>query len=299
MSVERCETAQIGPVRIGTEVNTTGHGNRASATDAALPCPPTRAPLALIAGPCVIESRDHTLELADGIQCICRQHGIPLVFKASFDKANRSSINSFRGPGLEEGLAILATVRNAFEIPVLSDIHLPEQAAAAREALDCVQIPAFLCRQTDLLAAAAATGRCVNVKKGQFMSPEEMGNVAAKLRESGCDNFMFTERGTFFGYNRLVNDMTSVVKMQAYAPVVFDATHSCQLPGAAGTLSGGQREYAGPLAAAAVATGADAIFLEVHDDPDRAKSDPATVYPLEQLDALLAKLVRIAELVRS
>jgi 2-dehydro-3-deoxyphosphooctonate aldolase (KDO 8-P synthase) len=247
----------------------------------------------------VIESRDHTLELADAIQCVCRHHEVPFIFKASFDKANRSSISSFRGPGLDAGLAILGAVRDAFGVPVLSDIHLPEQAAAAGEVLDCIQIPAFLCRQTDLLAAAANTGRCVNVKKGQFLSPEEMGNVAVKLRESGCDNFTFTERGTFFGYNRLVNDMTAIAKMQTYAPVVFDATHSCQLPGGAGTLSGGQRQYVGTLASAAVAAGADAIFIEVHDSPDKAKSDPATVFPITQLDALLAKLVRIAACVRS
>ncbi|MHC4696522.1 MAG: 3-deoxy-8-phosphooctulonate synthase [Planctomycetota bacterium] len=289
MSVQKCKTARIGPIRIGM----------GTASDAAGECASTRAPLALIAGPCVIESRDHTLELADAIRCICRQHNLPLIFKASYDKANRSSIKSFRGPGPDEGLAILAAVRDAFDVPVISDIHIPEQAKAAGEVLDCVQIPAFLCRQTDLLAAAAATGRCVNVKKGQFLSPEEMSNVAGKLRESGCDNFMFTERGTFFGYNRLVNDMTSIVRMRAYAPVVFDATHSCQLPGGAGTLSGGQRQYAGTLAAAAVAAGADAIFLEVHDNPDKAKSDPATVYPLGQLGALFTKLVRIAELVRS
>ena len=296
MSVPKCETARIGAVRIGSAATAEGPDNETATTRAhAL----ARGPFAVISGPCVIESRNHTLELADAIQCICRKHGLPLIFKASFDKANRSSISSFRGPGLEEGLSILAAVRGAFDLPVISDIHLPEQAKAAREVLDCIQIPAFLCRQTDLLAAAAATGRCVNVKKGQFMSPEEMSNVAAKLRESGCDNFMFTERGTFFGYNRLVNDMTSIVKMQAYAPVVFDATHSCQLPGGAGTLSGGQREYAGALAAAAVGAGADALFLEVHDDPDKAKSDPATVYPLAQLDALLVKLVRIAEIVRS
>jgi 2-dehydro-3-deoxyphosphooctonate aldolase (KDO 8-P synthase) len=222
-----------------------------------------------------------------------------LVFKASYDKANRSSIHSFRGPGLEEGLAILAAVRRRFDVPVLSDIHDPRQAAPAGEVLDCVQIPAFLCRQTDLLVAAAGTGRCVNIKKGQFMAPEQMSTVVEKLGESGCDNFLLTERGTFFGYNRLVNDMAAIATMQAWAPVVFDATHSCQLPGKAGTISGGQRQYVGTLAAAAVAAGADALFMEVHDDPDRAKSDPATVFPLSQLDALLERLLSIAEVVRS
>ncbi|MFQ5462301.1 MAG: 3-deoxy-8-phosphooctulonate synthase [Phycisphaerae bacterium] len=251
------------------------------------------APLALLAGPCVIESRDHSLRLAESIAGICTRHQVPLVFKASFDKANRSSINSFRGPGLEEGLSTLAAVHKELGLPVVSDIHTPDQAGPAGEVLDCLQIPAFLCRQTDLLAAAARTGRCVNVKKGQFLSPEEMGNVAVKLTESGCSNFLFTERGTFFGYNRLVNDMTALIQMKAFAPVVFDATHSCQLPGGAGTHSGGQREFAGRLAAAAVAIGTNALFMEVHDDPPNAKSDAATVFPLEQLDALLDRLRRI------
>jgi 2-dehydro-3-deoxyphosphooctonate aldolase (KDO 8-P synthase) len=268
--------AQIGSVRIGSE-----------------------APLALIAGPCVIESADHTLRLAEAIKQICAGIRLPFVFKASFDKANRSNIKSYRGPGIDEGLRILGNVRSELGIPVLSDIHTPEQAPAAGEVLDCVQVPAFLCRQTDLLVAAAATGRCVNVKKGQFMSPEEMSNVAGKLTESGCDNFIFTERGTFFGYNRLVNDMTAIERMKTYAPVVFDATHSCQLPGGAGTQSGGQRQYVGTLAAAGIAAGADALFMEVHDNPERAKSDPATVYPLDQLPSLLGRLLRIAEAVRS
>ncbi len=265
-------TARIGKVRIGCG-----------------------APLALIAGPCVIESRDHTLRLAEAIKRCCDSLDIPLVFKASFDKANRSSIHSFRGPGLDEGLRVLGEVREQLSLPVLSDIHESAQAAPAAQVLDCLQIPAFLCRQTDLLAAAAATGRCVNVKKGQFLSPEEMSNVAAKLREGGCDNFLFTERGTFFGYHRLVNDMTSIPRMQAYAPVVFDATHSCQQPGGAGTKSGGQRQFVGPLAMAAVAAGADAVFMEVHDDPDNAKSDAATVFPLSELGSLLEKLKRLAD----
>jgi len=251
------------------------------------------APLALIAGPCVIESPEHTLRMAGAIRDICSSLKIPFVFKASFDKANRSSVRSFRGPGLEEGLCILGAVRKQLDVPVLSDIHEASQAKPAGEVLDCLQIPAFLCRQTDLLVAAAATGRCVNVKKGQFLSPEEMKNVADKLREGGCDNFAFTERGTFFGYHRLVNDMTAIPRMQVYAPVVFDATHSCQQPGAAGTQSGGERQYVGTLAAAAIAAGADAIFMEVHDRPDQAKSDPATVYPLDQLRSILERLLRI------
>jgi 2-dehydro-3-deoxyphosphooctonate aldolase (KDO 8-P synthase) len=272
MTGQPCVPGQIGSVRIG----------------------PGR-PLALIAGPCVIESEEHTLRLAEAIQRICAQHALPFVFKASFDKANRSSISSYRGPGPQEGLAILGKVRKQVGVPVLSDVHEVQQAGPAGEVLDCVQIPAFLCRQTDLLAAAAKTGRCVNVKKGQFMSPEEMGNVCTKLRQSGCENYLLTERGTFFGYNRLVNDMTAIAKMQALAPVVFDATHSCQFPGGAGTQSGGQREFVGTLASAAIAAGADAVFMEVHDDPDRAKSDPATQYPLEQLSELLRRLLRIAE----
>ena len=266
------KTAAIGDIRIGSG-----------------------QPLALIAGPCVIESRDHTLRMADALRRICNELSIPFIFKASFDKANRSSIHGFRGPGLDEGLRILADVRQHVSVPLLSDIHEPSQARAAGEVLDCIQIPAFLCRQTDLLAAAARTGRCVNVKKGQFLSPEEMSNVADKLKESGCNNFLFTERGTFFGYNRLVNDMTAIPRMQAYCPVVFDATHSCQQPGGAGTQSAGQRQYTGTLAAAAIAAGADALFMEVHDDPDRAKSDPATVYPLSQMAKLLTGLLRIAE----
>ena len=271
----KCDSARIGSITIAHD-----------------------APLALIAGPCVIESRDHTLRMAESLASVCARLRLPLVFKASYDKANRSSIHSFRGPGLREGLAVLEAVRRQFDLPILSDIHSPEQAAPAGEVLDCLQIPAFLCRQTDLLVAAARTGRCVNVKKGQFMSPEEMSNVAVKLSESGCDNFLLTERGTFFGYNRLVSDLTAIATMQAYAPVVFDATHSCQLPGGAGTLSGGQRQHVGTLAAAAVAAGADAVFLEVHHDPDQALSDPATVYPLDQLEALLKRLLGIAEVVR-
>lgn len=271
-----CDKAHIGPVVIGQH-----------------------APLALIAGPCVIESASHTLRIAEALQQTCASLHLPLIFKASFDKANRSSIKSFRGPGMTEGLAILDRVRKEFDMPILSDIHRPDQAAAAGEVLDCVQIPAFLCRQTDLLTAAAGTGRCVNVKKGQFMSPEEMGNVIDKLQEGGCENFLLTERGTCFGYNRLINDMTAIEIMHTYAPVVFDATHSCQLPGGAGIQSGGQRQYVGLLAAAAIAAGADALFLEVHDHPDQAKSDPATVYPIDQLKPLLERLLRVAEAVRT
>lgn len=259
-------------------------------------------PVALIAGPCVIESRDHTLRLAERIASVCKPLEMPLIFKASYDKANRSSVSGFRGPGIDAGLAVLAAVRDATGLPILSDIHEPAHAAPAGEVLDVVQIPAFLCRQTDLLVAAAKTGRCVNVKKGQFMSPEEMGNAVSKVLDAAGrktnDRVLLTERGTFFGYNRLVNDMTAIPRMQRFAPVVFDATHSCQQPGGQGHQSGGQREFAPTLAAAAMAAGADALFLEVHDDPDHAKSDPATVWPLDRLSELLTACLRVATAAR-
>ena len=256
-------------------------------------------PLALIAGPCVIESRDHTLRMADGLARIARRLDVPLVFKASFDKANRSSVDSFRGPGMSSGLAVLGEVRREMDVPVLTDIHLPEHADEAARVVDCVQVPAFLCRQTDLLAAAGRTGRCVNVKKGQFMSPEEMGNVVEKIASTGNRNVLLTERGTFFGYHRLVNDMTSIHRMKQFAPVVFDATHSCQLPGGMGRQSGGNRHFVGLLAMAAVAAGADALFMEVHDSPDLAKSDPATQYPLDQFEKLMATCLRVASAIRA
>ena len=258
--------------------------------------------LALIAGPCVIESRDHTLKLAEQVRRICARLEMPLIFKASYDKANRSSDGSFRGPGLEEGLKILAEVRERLGVPVLSDVHEPSQAAPAGEVLDVVQVPAFLCRQTDLLAAAGRTGKCVNIKKGQFMSPEEMGNAVDKVRAAAGrdrnDRVLLTERGTFFGYNCLVNDMTSLARMGRLAPVVFDVTHSCQQPGGQGTQSGGRREFAPLLARAGVAAGADALFIEVHDDPDRAQSDPATVWPVDRLEELLRPCLDIAAVVR-
>lgn len=251
------------------------------------------APLALIAGPCVIESRDHSLRMADSIATICRRLKIPYVFKASFDKANRTSIDSFRGPGLEDGLRILADVHKSIGVPVLSDIHEPIQAGAAGEVLDVLQIPAFLCRQTDLLIAAARTGKVVNIKKGQFMGPDQMRPAVEKVRETGNPRVLLTERGTFFGYGRLVNDMTGIELMQELAPVVFDATHSCQLPGGAGAQSGGLRRFVPLLARAAVAAGCDALFLEVHDKPDQARSDAATVWPLERLEPLLTACLRV------
>lgn len=251
--------------------------------------------LVLIAGPCVIESREHTLRLAEQIKAIADKFDLPLIFKASYDKANRSSINSFRGPGVDAGLAILSDVHMSLGVPVVSDIHDPGHAEPAAKVLDMLQIPAFLCRQTDLVTAAAETHRPVNIKKGQFMSPQEMKLVVEKARETGNEQILLTERGTFFGYGRLVNDMTSIPVMSRYAPVVFDATHSCQLPGTCGEITGGQRDMAPYLARAAVAAGAHALFLEVHDRPDKAKSDATTVWPLDLLGDLLTGCIRIHE----
>jgi len=250
-------------------------------------------PLAFIAGPCVIESRDHTLRMADALSRICRKLSVPLIFKASFDKANRSSADSYRGVPVDKACAIYSEIGREMGIPVTTDIHLPEQAAAIGAVVDCLQIPAFLCRQTDLLVAAAVTNRCVNIKKGQFMAPEEMSNACKKVVSMGNRNVLLTERGTFFGYHRLVNDMTALRRMRAFAPVVFDATHSCQLPGAEGTSTGGVREYVQVLGPAAVAAGADAVFLEVHDNPAEAKSDAATQLPLEQFEGFVGKCLRV------
>lgn len=252
-------------------------------------------PLALIAGPCVIESTDHCLRIGEIAANHCRALGINYIFKASFDKANRTSIKGFRGPGLESGLKTLAEVRRRLGLPVLTDIHLPDQATAIGEVCDLLQIPAFLCRQTDLLIAAAETGKPINVKKGQFMAPDQMGEAVNKIKQSGNDRVLLTDRGTFFGYGRLVNDMTCIPVMQAVAPVVFDATHSCQIPGGLGTSSGGQRQFVPLLAKTGIAAGADALFIEIHDNPDQAKSDAATVFPLDQLESLLASCVRIRE----
>jgi len=255
-------------------------------------------PLALIAGPCVIESTDHCLMVAEVVAKLCRKLGIHTIFKASFDKANRTSIKSYRGQKLESGLKTLAAVKDSVGVPVLTDIHLPDQAAPVGEVCDVIQIPAFLCRQTDLLVAAAETGKPVNIKKGQFMAPDQMAQAVAKVRDAGNDRVLLTDRGTFFGYGRLVNDFTCIPSMQAIAPVVFDATHSCQIPGGQGHQSGGLRRFVPILAKAAIAAGADALFLEVHDRPDEARSDPATVFPLDRLEALLTTCLRIAECVR-
>jgi 2-dehydro-3-deoxyphosphooctonate aldolase (KDO 8-P synthase) len=249
-------------------------------------------PLLLIAGPCVIESAEHSLRLAEGIDAIARRLELPYVFKASYDKANRSSGRSYRGPGLDNGLAILGRVRADLGVPVLSDVHEPGQAEAAGRVLDGLQVPAFLCRQTDLLLACGRWGRCVNIKKGQFLAPEQMELAVEKVRETGNANVLVTDRGTFFGYERLVNDITGLQVMRAFAPVVFDATHSVQHPGG-GDVTGGRREFIPVLARAAVAAGIDALFMEVHDDPPRAKSDAANVWPLAELEDLLTALLRV------
>jgi len=254
----------------------------------------TARPLTLIAGPCVIESREVVFEIAGSVDSICKTLGIQYVFKASFDKANRTSSSSFRGLGIDAGLAILQEVKDRFKIPVLTDIHESYQAAVAAEVVDVLQIPAFLCRQTDLLMAAAATGKAVNVKKGQFLSPAEMSQVVKKMRLAGVENLMLTERGNSFGYNTLVVDYRSLPQLQALGcPVIFDATHSVQQPGGQGETSGGQREYVAPLARAAVAVGVDGLFMEVHPRPDEALSDGPNNLPLHRLEPLLKQLLAI------
>jgi 2-dehydro-3-deoxyphosphooctonate aldolase (KDO 8-P synthase) len=255
-------------------------------------------PLFVMAGPCVIESKKICLDIAGRLAALGERLDIGIIFKASFDKANRSSISSFRGPGLKKGLEILASVRKQTGLPVMTDVHEPAQAAAVAQVVDCLQVPAFLCRQTDLLCACAKTGRPVNVKKGQFLSPCEMKNVVTKLKNCGSDKIILTERGTFFGYNRLVNDMTAVEDMKNLGcPVVFDATHSTQQPGGLGTITAGRREMAPILAKAAVAAGANGLFLEVHTNPDRSKSDTATIMPIDWLDDLLVVCKEIFEIV--
>lgn len=252
-------------------------------------------PLALIAGPCVIESEAHLLDLGARLVEAARQAGMPFILKASFDKANRTSLGSPRGPGLAEGLRILGAARRALGVPVLSDIHEAAQAAPAAEVLDCLQIPAFLCRQTDLLLAAGRTGKPVNVKKGQFVAPQDMIHAVDKIRSAGNGGVLLTERGTSFGYHNLVVDMRGLVLMRRLGvPVVFDGTHSVQLPGGAGAASGGDRAFIGPLCRAAVAVGVDALFLEVHEEPARAHSDAACVLPLRDLPDLLRRLADIA-----
>jgi 2-dehydro-3-deoxyphosphooctonate aldolase (KDO 8-P synthase) len=254
--------------------------------------------LLAIAGPCLVEERDFMLRMAEVIQGVCERHRVGLVFKSSFDKANRSSGDSARGPGMDQGLATLAAVKEAFDLPVLTDIHESWQAKPTAEVADVLQIPAFLSRQTDLLRAAAVTGRAVNVKKGQFLSPPEMGNVVAKLEAAGCDRILITERGTTFGYNNLVVDFRGLPQLRALGyPVVFDATHSVQLPGGLGGASGGQREYVPHLARAAAAVGVDALFVEVHSDPDSAPSDGPNMITPDMFDRLLSEVVAVREAV--
>jgi 2-dehydro-3-deoxyphosphooctonate aldolase (KDO 8-P synthase) len=259
-------------------------------------------PLVLIAGPCAIESREHALETAAAIGEMTSRLGMPFIYKSSFDKANRTSLASGRGVGLDQGLAILAEVRERQGCPVLTDVHEAEQCGPAAEAVDVLQIPAFLCRQTDLLVAAARTGRVVNVKKGQFLAPWDMKNVVAKLTESGAEaRVLVTERGASFGYNTLVSDMRAlpIMARDTGCPVVFDATHSVQEPGGQGTSSGGQREFVPVLARAAVAVGVAAIFIETHRDPDRAPSDGPNMVPLAELPALLESLVAFDRLAKA
>jgi 2-dehydro-3-deoxyphosphooctonate aldolase (KDO 8-P synthase) len=258
-----------------------------------------RRRLVLIAGPCVIESRALCGRVVEALRPVCEKLGIMYIFKASFDKANRTSPSSFRGPGLEGGLAVLEWVRREFEVPVLTDVHGEQQAEAAGRVVDILQIPAFLCRQTDLIQAAARTGKVVNIKKGQFLSPAEMGQVVRKAVQAGGHRLLLTERGTTFGYHNLVADMRSIPLMRQLGyPVVFDATHSVQLPGGSGDRSSGQREFAPVLARSAVAAGADGVFIETHPNPDRALSDGPNMIRLGSMKRLLEDLVRVFEAVR-
>ncbi len=267
---------EIGPVTVGNDL-----------------------PLALIAGPCAIESRDHALSVAGRLVEMTGALGFGLIYKSSFDKANRTSLSSPRGLGLDEGLPILAAVRDAHGCPVLTDVHEPGQCATVAEVADVLQIPAFLCRQTDLLVAAAKTGRAVNVKKGQFLAPWDMANVVDKMDQAGNTDLLLTERGASFGYNTLISDMRSLpVLAGTGCPVVFDATHSVQQPGGLGGRSGGQREYVPVLARAAVAVGVAAVFMETHQDPDNAPSDGPNMVPLDAMPALLARLKAFDELAK-
>ena len=256
-------------------------------------------PFVLLSGPCALEDRDRVLRIAEGIKKITDKLGIPYVFKASYDKANRSSIESYRGPGLEEGLKLLSEVKEKFDLPLLSDVHTVEQAKIAGEVLDVVQVPAFLSRQTDLVVAAGETDNIVNVKKGQFLAPWDIEQVVKKIESTGNQRIILTERGASFGYNNLVVDMRSLPRMKETGyPVVFDATHSVQLPGGQGNKSGGEREYVPHLTRAACGVGIDALFMEVHDNPDVAKSDSSTMIPLEKLEGILKQALAIDEVVK-
>ncbi len=256
-------------------------------------------PIFLIAGPCVIESEDIVFETAHRLKEICARVGIPLVFKSSYDKANRTSLKSFRGPGIENGLRMLSDVRDRFNIPVISDIHSAEEIESASEVLDAIQIPAFLCRQTDMVLAASKTGKPVNIKKGQFLAPWDMENIIDKFISTGNRNLFITERGTTFGYNNLVVDFRGLPIMRSYGyPVIFDITHSLQLPGGQGSSSGGQREFAEPLAKAAVAVGVDGLFMEVHPEPDKALCDGPNMIRLDEVEKMLKTVMKIDELVK-
>ncbi len=258
-----------------------------------------KLPFVLIAGPCQIESRDHAMMMAEAVVRIAGDLDIPLVFKSSYDKANRSSVSGVRGVGIDEGLKILAEVRDSFGCPVITDIHESPQAAIAGEVVDILQIPAYLCRQTDLLLAAGATGKAINVKKGQFLAPWDMANVAAKIASTGNERILLCERGTSFGYNTLVTDFRSLPQMAKTGyPVVFDATHSVQQPGGKGTSSGGQREFAPVLARAALAVGCASVFIETHDNPDAAPSDGPNMIPLEEMPAMLSRLKAFDDLAK-
>jgi len=256
--------------------------------------------LTILAGPCVIESQEILDITAEGLKKVTDELGINFVFKSSFDKANRSSLTSFRGPGLEKGLEMLNRVKEKFDVPIVTDIHTPDQAAVAAEVADIIQIPAFLCRQTDLLVAAAKTGKIVNIKKGQFLAPEQMGNLAKKVSDSGNDNILFTDRGSSFGYNNLVVDFRGIPIMQSFGyPVVFDATHSVQLPGANGNCSGGDRRFVPTLAKSAMAAGANSLFFEVHPDPDKGLCDGPNMIALKDTKELFSVCRKIFEVVRS
>jgi len=256
-------------------------------------------PLAVIAGPCVIESRDSALRHAAALKEKADRIGVPYIFKSSYDKANRSSLHSFRGPGLEKGLEILAEVKKKIGVPVLTDVHEIDQVKPAQEIVDILQIPAFLCRQTDFVLAVANSGKVVNVKKGQFLAPWDMGNIVEKIRATGNDQILLTERGVSFGYNNLVSDMRSLVVMRELGyPVIFDATHSLQLPGGLGNASGGERKYIAALARAGVAAGIDALFMEVHEDPDHAKSDGPNSLDLKDFEGLLKTVKQLDALVK-
>ncbi|MBS0561685.1 MAG: 3-deoxy-8-phosphooctulonate synthase [Proteobacteria bacterium] len=268
MSEAQSRTVQVGPLSLGNHL-----------------------PFVLIAGPCQIESRAHALEVASALADMARTQGIGVIYKSSYDKANRTSAKAARGIGMAKGLDILADVRAATGLPVLTDVHLPDHCAPAAQAVDVLQIPAFLCRQTDLLLAAGETGKPINVKKGQFLAPWDMANVADKIASTGNHNILLCERGASFGYNTLVSDMRSLpIMARTGYPVVFDATHSVQQPGGQGTSSGGQREFAPVLARAALAVGCAAVFIETHPDPDRAPSDGPNMIPLHQMPALIARL---------